>query len=135
MTPALTALVGFALWQLLLSLAIFLYRVRDVATGKARSDEFTGGVPHGGDRYWRLNRAQMNCAENLPVFGAIVLVDHVGWTGGEWIQVAAPIVLALRVCQTITHITSGSARAVNVRAAFYFPQCVLCAAMGLSIVL
>ena len=57
MGPPLTFLLLFAAWTLVLVLAIAGARGARVLGGKARPEDFTAGVPHGGDRYWRLNRS------------------------------------------------------------------------------
>lgn len=72
MTRPLLCLLAFAGWALFLVLCIAAARVSQVLTGKKKPNEFPSGVPHGGDRYWRLNRAHLNTVENLPIFGAIV---------------------------------------------------------------
>src|SRR5262245_22534364 len=77
MTIPLWCLAGFVVWTLVLLTAVAFSRVGAVLAGRARANEFPSGVPHGGDRYWRLNRAHMNCVENLPLFGAVVLIAAV----------------------------------------------------------
>ena len=71
--PPLTALILFAVWSLLLVSTIGIWRVSQLLTGRVPKGGFTPGAPHGGDAYWRMNRAHMNSVENLPVFGALVL--------------------------------------------------------------
>lgn len=109
------ALVFYALWVIVLVLMIGFDRVLQVVRGQAAVTSFTSGVKHGSDSYWRINRAHMNACENLPIFAAIVLA---GWaTGMETAQfnLLATIVLVARVVQSLIHISSGSAMAVNLR--------------------
>ena len=50
--------------------------MRDGSAGASPAD-FPASVPHGSDRYWRLNRAHLNCLEFLPMFAAVVLTGAV----------------------------------------------------------
>jgi MAPEG family len=112
MTRSLYCLVGFAAWAVLLVLAIAAARVFQVLTGKKRANEFPSGVPHGGDGYWRLNRAHVNTVENLPIYGSLILAAalvHVDVT------LPAEIALLARLAQSLVHISSGRSMAVNVR--------------------
>jgi uncharacterized MAPEG superfamily protein len=112
MSVALCCLVGWCAWAIALVLAVGLTRVAQVLAGKKRSNEFTSGVPHGGDLYWRLNRAHINTVENLPVFAALTLTAalmHVD------VGTIAAVALGARVVQSLVHISSGSVIAVNVR--------------------
>jgi uncharacterized MAPEG superfamily protein len=109
------ALVFYALWVVVLVLMVGFDRVLLVAKGEAAVTSFTPGVKHGSDSYWRINRAHMNACENLPIFAAIVLA---GWaTSMETAQfnLLATIVLPARIVQSLIHISSGSAMAVNLR--------------------
>ena len=111
----LAALLAFVAWTLVLLFAVAGARVSQVLTGAAQASDFPSGVPHGGDTYWRLNRAHLNCLEFLPVFGAVVLVGAVGGLEDAAFDQMAWIVPAARVGQSLAHISSGSALAVNVR--------------------
>ncbi len=119
MTRSLYCLVGFAAWAVLLVLAIGGARTFLVLTGKKRSNEFPGGVQHGGDLYWRLNRAHVNTVENLAVFAALVLTAKLA---GVDVTTPAEVALAARVVQSLVHISSGSATAVNVRFTAFLTQ-------------
>ena len=124
MTSSLTALIVFALWTIVLLLSIGGARVGQVLAGKARASDFPGGVKHGGETYWRLNRAHANCVENLPVFAAIVLVAAVsGQTSPTFDKLAWAVALA-RIPQSLVHISSGSEMAVNIRFLFFVIQLV-----------
>jgi len=118
-TTPLWCLFGFILWTVLLLLAIAAARVRHVLAGKARASDFTAGIPHGGDRYWRLNRAHLNCLENLPLFSAVVLTGAVIGAEAPWLDRLAELYLLARIGQSLTHISSGSDRAIQVRFAFF----------------
>ena len=76
---SITALITYALWAIALVVTMAVVRTTMVLRGRAKANSFTAGVPHGGDAYWRLNRAHLNTLENLPIFAAIVLS---GWVVG-----------------------------------------------------
>jgi uncharacterized MAPEG superfamily protein len=122
MTTPLWCLLGFVAWTLVLLLALGVSRVSKVMAGTAQPNQFPSGVPHGSDAYWRLNRAHMNCLENLPVFGSLVMIATVAGIRATILDTAARIVLAARVGQSLAHLSSGSNLAVNVRFAFFLAQ-------------
>jgi hypothetical protein len=116
------ALVFYALWAIALVMMVGGDRVLSVLKGEAKITGFTPGVPHGSDSYWRINRAHMNTVENLPIFGAVVLS---GWAIGLETLLfnrLAVIVVCARVVQSVIHILSGSALAINLRFAAYGVQ-------------
>lgn len=113
-TPILCLLL-FAAWAIVLVLTLGSVRVIQVMRGKNAPNSFPSGVPHGGDRYWRLNRAHMNCVENLPIFGAIVVAAELSGVRTDAISTAATAVIVGRVVQSIIHIASNSNLAVNAR--------------------
>jgi uncharacterized MAPEG superfamily protein len=115
-----TALVGFAGWFALLSIGLALYRLRFVMGGKAINTFATDGQdldPLG----HRLTRARNNCYETLPLFAAIALGASIAGRL-DVTDPLAPWVLYARIGQSLTHIVSTSAAAVQVRAAFFFAQ-------------
>ena len=124
MTPPLYALIGFVFWTVFLVTAIGALRLRMLMRGEKKPNEFPSGTPHGSDAYWRLNRAHLNCLENLPLFAAVVLVAAVTNVHSEFINNLARVFIIARVCQSVVHIASGSSRAVQVRFMFYVTQVV-----------
>ena len=122
MTTPLWCLLGFVVWTLVLLVAIAVARVSRVLAGKAKPTDFPAGVPHGSDAYWRLNRAHLNCLENLPLFASVVLIATVAGLRSPALDTLARVYLAGRVGQSIAHVSSGSATAVNVRFAFFLIQ-------------
>jgi uncharacterized MAPEG superfamily protein len=130
MSTPLVCLVGFTLWAIVLVTSIGTVRSLLVLAGKKRPNQFPGGTEHGGDRYWRLNRAHLNTLENLPIFATLVL-------GGTILHVRAPafvtlseVVLGARVLQSIFHISSGSSTAVMLRFSMFVVQLVCFAWLG-----
>lgn len=123
MTTPLYCLLGFAAWTLLLAVsAILTHRVPEVLRGRAASNDFPADTPHGPGWYRRLLRAHANCVENLPVFAAVVLVAAVAGVTDATMDRLAQAYLAARVLQSLSHVASGSAFAVNARFTFFVAQ-------------
>jgi uncharacterized MAPEG superfamily protein len=122
MTTPLWCLAAFVAWTILLMAGIAVARVGAVLRGEKQANEFPSGVPHGGDAYWRLNRAHLNCTENLPLFGSVVLIAAAAGIASPTLDTAARLYLGARVGQSLAHVSSGSALAVNVRFTFFLVQ-------------
>ncbi len=123
MTTSLYCLLGFAAWTLLLvTVGIGPYRVGSVVLKKAHPGSFPAAVPHGPGWYQRLMRAHANAAENLPVFGAVVLIGAASGMADPTFDTLAQVVLGARVCQSIAHISSGRGMVINVRFTFFLTQ-------------
>ncbi len=121
MSPSGLALVGYVAWTLLLLVWIVLLRTVLVLSGKRAANDFD---PRGSDVSpfsGRLCRAHANCYENLPVFGALVLLAMA--TGnGDVTDPLARWVLVARVAQSIVHLISTSEIAVTIRVTFLLVQ-------------
>ena len=130
MNLALLALIGFALWTLLLVLVgVVPWRVKEVLSGHRAANEFSAGGENGPAWYQRLIRAHLNCLENLPVFATLVLVGNaIGADDGRFGYLALAV-LGGRMGQSLVHLASPSAAAVNIRFAFYLLQAGLMLAM------
>jgi uncharacterized MAPEG superfamily protein len=119
-------LLGFATWTLLLLAAtVGVYRwgmilFRGSPVGSFRSDQLEGAA-----WYQRGVRAHANCVENLPVFGAIVLVISMIGMGGVVVDTLCVLVLAARVFQSVVHLSHAQTNAfVAVRFSFFSVQLV-----------
>lgn len=124
MTVPQWALLGFAVWTLLtLLLTVGVYRWSRILTGRASISEWRADEPQGSEWYRRAMRAHMNCVENLPVFGAIVLCASLAGASGRMVDMLAVGILIARVFQTTIHI---AARPTNISALirfiFFFAQ-------------
>jgi uncharacterized MAPEG superfamily protein len=128
--PPLVALVLFAVWGLLLVIAIGLTRVSQVITQGKGPGDFPAGTPHGSPAYWRLNRAHLNVVENLPFFGAIVLAGLYIQVQGFTFEVLPSLVLYARIAQSLIHVASGSRLAVTLRFTCYLVQVLSMLAMA-----
>ncbi len=113
--PAIIALLGFVSWTLALGFSLVSIRSFKVLMGTNKSDEFPAGIKHGSEFYWRLNRAHLNCIENLPLFGVLVLVGVFAGVLDETFGLVSQIVLGARIFQTLAHLSSGSVFAINAR--------------------
>jgi uncharacterized MAPEG superfamily protein len=122
LTPELWSLLGFALWPIALVFGVGIWRALQVLTGQKRANEFPSGSPHGSDVYWRLNRAHINTTENLPIFGALVVTAHLAGVHNETTALLAQAALLARIAQSLIHVISGSAMAVNLRFTAYVVQ-------------
>ncbi len=118
------ALIFYALWAIALVLMVAGDRVLQVMRGEARLTQFTPGVPHGSESYWRINRAHINTVENLPIFAAIVLSGWVAGMESHAFNLLAVIVVVARILQSVIHVLSGSALAIQARFAMLAVQIV-----------
>lgn len=123
MTIPILSLLAFVGWTLgLVIFGIGSIRVGKIMAGKAAPNAFPADVAHGTEGYRRLLRAHMNCVENLPVFGALVLSAAVMAVQGETLDLLCITVVVARVGQSIAHVASGRNLAVHFRFLFYCVQ-------------
>lgn len=132
MTIPVWVLLAFAGWTLLtLTSTVGLYRWGHILTGRASLSEWNPDVPQGSDWYRRAMRAHMNCVENLPVYGAIVVALVASGTTGPNLDVLAIVLIIARVCQTLLHIGARPGEfTAGLRFTFFFVQLVCMVAMG-----
>jgi uncharacterized MAPEG superfamily protein len=121
MSASALALIGYAAWTLLLVITIITIRSWITLVKKRESFCFK---PDGSDvskASERMCRAHANCVENLPIFGAIILVAIA--TGNSDITDSLALwVLAARVAQSVTHLISISNLAITVRVTLFSVQ-------------
>ena len=122
--PPLVALVFFAVWAIVLVLSVGAWRVAEVMAGRKAINGFSPGTPHGGDMYWRVNRAHMNTVENLPIFGTLVVAGTLLQINDAPFQLLPSLILYARIAQSLIHIASGSSLAVTLRFTAYAVQLV-----------
>src|SRR5258706_7313748 len=105
MTLPLLTLLGFATWTLVvLAATVGVHRWRLILTKRARINAFPPDAPTGPGWYQRATRAHLNCIENLPVYGALVLVVTLTGRHGPLLDALSVSVLCARVCQTLVHV-------------------------------
>ncbi|HEX4337069.1 MAG TPA: MAPEG family protein [Polyangiaceae bacterium] len=121
--PLLT-LLGFAVWTLvLLAATVGVHRWSLILTRRAAINAFPADASNGPAWYQRATRAHLNCVENLPVYGAIVLVATLAGRSGPLIDGLSISVLGARVCQTSIHVAFvQTARVVSWRFTFFTVQ-------------
>jgi uncharacterized MAPEG superfamily protein len=137
MTIPILTLLGFALWTLLILFGtVGIYRWSRILSGRTKISHWTADPDVGSGIYPRAMRAHMNCIENLPVFGAIVLaIDHVG-LDNALVNTLAITVLVARIVQSLVHITlTQTDRVIFVRFAFYFFQIIAMIVMAVMVLL
>ncbi len=132
MTPTGTALTGFTIWFVALTVALALFRTYlSFSTGKALNSFAPDGLDTPGLGR-RLTRARDNCFETLPAFAALALVASMSGrldvTDG-----LAPVVFYTRVIQSVTHIISISVPAVLLRATMLTIQIVIYLMWGIRL--
>lgn len=133
MTTPLVALLGFAAWTLALVLTLVTSRVIPILARKKAANAFVADEPHGPPWYRRLTRAHANCVENLPVFGAVVLVAAVSTYRSDTFDTLALVVLGARVAQSLVHVASGGPLATMIRFTFYATQIAAVITMGIGV--
>jgi len=126
MTLPLFTLLGFAAWTLLLLAAtVGVHRWSLILTQRAAINGFPADAPVGPGWYQRATRAHLNCIENLPVYGAIVLIATLTHREGVLLDALSVAVLSARVCQTLVHVLFvQTERAVTYRFSLYTVQLV-----------
>jgi uncharacterized MAPEG superfamily protein len=128
-------LLGFAGWTLVVLFGtIGFYRWSRILMGHTRIGEWRADQPQGSEWYRRAMRAHMNCVENLPVYGAIVVCATTTGAAGSLLDALALVFIAARVCQTVVHVAFASTDLVAlVRFAFFFLQALCMIVMGISV--
>ncbi len=122
---AITALLGFTAWTILLILLVIGYRGVRILGGTPINHWPRRAKPADDPEIIRsLEDAHANCLENLPVFATIVLCA-VALGKQDAIAALASYVLYARVLQTLTHMTGTTQIHVYIRATFWTIQAVL----------
>eukprot|EP00007_Cunea_sp_BSH-02190019_P004859 CAMPEP_0174229384 /NCGR_PEP_ID=MMETSP0417-20130205/377_1 /TAXON_ID=242541 /ORGANISM="Mayorella sp, Strain BSH-02190019" /LENGTH=164 /DNA_ID=CAMNT_0015306925 /DNA_START=105 /DNA_END=599 /DNA_ORIENTATION=- len=138
----LAALLGFALWTATLILIQAIHRwylilgARVVPKDVIAIGDQSSYVPakNLSRSNWsfvkRITRAHMNCVENLPVFGALVVVAYLSEVN---VDTLVQVVLVCRVVQSVAHVISISPPFILVRMTAFIAQMVCMAKMTLAI--
>ncbi|REH38962.1 MAPEG family protein [Paraperlucidibaca baekdonensis] len=123
LSPAICALLCFTALTVALAFIFVGYRVALVLSFKVAANAWTRGAATHVDPPFitRVQHAQMNCVENLPVFAAIVFVAS---AMGQLaiLEPLAMIFLGLRVAQSAVHVINTSAAMVFLRANLWLGQ-------------
>ena len=115
------AVLGFALWTLVLVFVSVNWRVLEVLRGKSiNSWGRNDGIPVPA-MVMRMQHAHLNCLENLPIFAVLVFAAAL-MGKSALVDGLACYVLAARIAQSVVHLIGTSAGLVFVRATFYVVQ-------------
>ncbi|MGB5372719.1 MAG: MAPEG family protein [Polyangiales bacterium] len=117
-------LLAFAVWSMLvLIFTVGTYRWGLIFAGRVQVKEFRADQIEGADRYRRAMRAHLNCLENLPIYGAIVLVIVVSGAQSAALDSLALTLIGARIAQTLIHVSwQQSNLLAYVRFGFFFIQ-------------
>ncbi len=119
-----SALVIFIGWTLALLIVMELLRTSLVLSKRIDATKFKSGNENLSPFMQRLARAHMNCIEGLPVFGGLLLVAIATSRTAITDPLAAWFILA-RLVQSVTHLISTAALAVNIRFTAFSIQMVI----------
>ena len=128
-------LLAFALWTLfVLGATIGTYRWGHILTGRGRFEDYGRYRVEGTGWYPRAMRAHANCLENLPIYGAIVVVGLAVGAGSSALDVLALVLIVARVGQTFVHIAFEQTNVVvGFRSLFYNTQWICMVTMGILV--
>mgnify|MGYP001821838301 CR=1 FL=1 len=117
-------LLAVAVWSMLvLIFTIGTYRWGLIFAGRAQVKEFRADQVEGSDRYRRAMRAHLNCLENLPIYGAIVVVIVVSGAQSSALNGLALTLIGARVAQTLIHVSREQTNLLaSLRFGFFFVQ-------------
>ena len=116
-----TAVLGFAVWTLLLVFVSVNWRVVEVLRGKSMNSwGRTDGIPVP-PIVLRMQHAHLNCLENLPIFAVLVFAAYFMGKSTA-VDGLAFYVLYARLGQSVVHLLGTSAGLVFIRATFYVIQ-------------
>jgi uncharacterized MAPEG superfamily protein len=120
----LCSLLCFAVWTLLvLVFTIGVHRWILILRGARSIHQFRADAQDGPDWYRRATRAHANCIENLPVFGAIVVIAALTHVRSPLFDALTCGVVIARIAQTTTHVSfRETARSVGFRFTFFCLQ-------------
>ena len=135
MTTPVWVLLAFAGWTLAtLLFSVGMYRWSRILTGRVEIKAFRGDHVEGTDFYRRAMRAHMNCVENLPVYGAIVVAMIASGARSATLDRLSITLLTARVAQTLVHLSVPQTNLVaSVRFAFFAIQLVCMVWMGVVV--
>ncbi|WP_166266534.1 MAPEG family protein [Marinobacter caseinilyticus] len=119
---ALTAVLLYIVWMLVLALAYAGPRIPQALTGARPIDSWERGkVPIDPLFLQRAKAAHMNCLENFPLFAGVVVIAALMNQMAAVDKVAA-FVLYARIAQGLVHISGTSFLQIMLRATFYLIQ-------------
>lgn len=133
MSATILALAGYIAWSLVLLVGIAAYRTALVMKKNRLPNGFKADGSDSPEFGQRLTRAQANCAESF-VFTGGVLLFALATSSSAITDPLAYVLLAARLGQSIVHLVSSSALAVQIRFAFFLVQIAISAYWLIQIV-
>jgi uncharacterized MAPEG superfamily protein len=135
MTVPVWVLLAFAGWTLLtLVTSVGVYRIGSIFTGRVRPSQFSFPDLEQSPWHRRAMRAHLNCVENLPVYGAVVVAVVVSGLRSPTLDRLAITFFLARMVQTIVHLAFPQRNRVTaVRFAFFTVQLVCMIWMGIFV--
>lgn len=137
MTIPVWVLLFFALWTLiLLVISVGIYRLSRIFTGRCSAREYAFPDLDHSEWHRQATRAHLNCVENLPIYGAIVLAMVVSDLRSPLLDALAITFLGARLVQSLIHLSFRQrSRVVMFRFGFFVVQLICMLGMGGFIVL
>ena len=128
-------LLGFAAWTLLtLFGSVGVYRWSRIITGRVSIAAWRADVMQGCEWYKRAMRAHMNCVENLPIYGALVVALSATGLRSSFIDGLSIAMLVARIGQTLVHILlPPSTSTASLRFALFLIQVICMSSIGITI--
>ncbi|GLR14210.1 hypothetical protein GCM10007907_30000 [Chitinimonas prasina] len=121
MNPTAVALLGYAGWCVLMVLLLINHRALFLLRGERAVNGFTADNKGLGDLAERIVRVHGNCIENLPLVATVLLYAIA--TGQTAVtDAAAPLLLGLRVSQSLVHLSGTRAWQVWLRLGCFLGQ-------------
>lgn len=133
---AVTALMCFVVWTILLALSYATYRVPLILSGSRKASHWERNGSQASDDPPMLQRAKgahLNCVENLPLFAAVVLAG-LATNQAAVVDGVAAYVFYARVVQSGMHLLGQSFVFIAVRATFFLIQIALILYMAFSLI-
>ena len=124
MPTSISVLIGFVGWTIVLVLGYVNYRLFKIGGGQP-ADSWTRGNPSNDpDVIKRMQNAHLNCVENLPLYGGVVLAG----LATNQLAIIDPLAgwyLAARIAQSVVHVIQVSHWAVMIRGTLWTVQMLL----------
>lgn len=121
MNSSTAVLLGYIGWTLAMALLVVLHRGLFMLNGSRRINGFTADNKGLSDLGERLARVHANCVENLPIVVGLLLYA-VATHRTDVTDGLAVGLLALRVAQSLIHISGASAWQVTLRLGCFLCQ-------------
>jgi hypothetical protein len=107
------------------------YRWALILSGRASVAGWRADAPQGADWYQRVMRAHMNCVQNLPVYGAIIVALTATGLQSPLVDRLSETMMAARIGQTLVHVAMRQTNAVvSVRFTLFSVQLICMFATG-----